>query len=104
MAYKTSWTKTAKTDYFQIMDILLEDWGKKSARNFRDTVTKQINLISKMPKMYPKTEVREDVRRCVISKQVSLYYLVNQNDKEIILLRFYDNRKEIRDLTEMLNP
>lgn len=85
MVYKITWTETARNDYFEVIDYLIEKWGKKSTRNFKNKVSKQINLISKMPKLYSKTEARENVRRCVIVKQVSMYYQESEVDKEIRL-------------------
>ena len=34
MSYKTTWTTTARDDFFEIMDYLLEKWGEKSAGDF----------------------------------------------------------------------
>ncbi len=56
-----------------------------------------------MPKMYPKTEARQNLRRCVVVKQVSMYYLEIGLDKEIIVVRFYDNRKNPDKLVSILN-
>lgn len=103
MAHKITWTDTARNDYFGVIDYLIENWGKKTARNFKSTVNRQLNLISKMPKMYTKTDARENVRRCVVVKQVSMYYLEIEIDKEIIVIRFYDNRKDPDTLTDALN-
>lgn len=103
MAHKITWTDTARNDYFGVIDYLIENWEKKTARNFKSTVNRQLKLISKMPKMYPKTDARENVRRCVVVKQVSMYYLEIEIDKEIIVIRFYDNRKDPDTLTDALN-
>ena len=103
MANKITWTETARNDYFVIVDYLIENWGRKSARSFKSTVSRQLKLISKMPKMYPKTEARQNLRRCVVVKQVSMYYLEIGLDKEIIVVRFYDNRKNPDKLVSILN-
>lgn len=103
MSYTIVWTKTARDDYFEIINYLIENWGKKPAQTFNNTVEKQLKLISKMPGMYPKTAIREHVRRCVVAKQVSMYYLENEVDEKIIILRFYDNRKDPDKLPDALN-
>ena len=103
MAHTIKWSEKAKDDYFQIIDYLLDNWGKKSARKFIDTVTHTIELISKMPTIYPLTQYREQVRRCIVAKQVSMYYQVNETDIEIFIVRFYDNRRNPEKLTEILN-
>ncbi|MCD4791939.1 MAG: type II toxin-antitoxin system RelE/ParE family toxin [Bacteroidales bacterium] len=103
MSYKINWSATARNDYFTIIDYLLENWGNKSAHNFKNKVDKQLKLISRMPKIFPKTEIRKNLRRCVVVKQVTMYYLEKENSKEIFVTRFYDNRKDPDKLTDALN-
>lgn len=103
MEYTIKWSEKAKNDYFQIIDYLLENWGKKSAKNFKGTVLHTLAIISKMPTIYPLTEYRENVRRCVVVKQVSMYYLVNETEIEIYVVRFYDNRRNPDKISEVLN-
>ena len=103
MAYRITWTKTARNDYFGIIDYLLGKWGRRPAGNFKTKVSKQIELISRMPKLYAKTEARENIRRCIIVKQVSMYYQETEIDEEIIIVRFYDNRKDSSQLNNVLN-
>ncbi len=85
------------------MKYLISNWGGKSAMKFSNTVTKQLELISRMPGLYPVTEARKDLRRCVVAKQVSLYYQESKPNKNIIILRFFDNRRNPDDLTDKLN-
>jgi plasmid stabilization system protein ParE len=99
---KIVWTSSAKNDYFKILDYLNSNWGRKSARKFSETVTKQIELISRMPRLYPVTEARKDVRRCVVAKQVSLYYQESKPNNEIIILCFFDNRRNPDSLTRII--
>lgn len=103
MAHKITWTDTARSDYYEIVDYLIDNWGRKSARNFKNTVNAKLKLISKMPKMYPKTEARKKVRRCIVVKQVSMYYLEVELDNEIIIVRFYANMKDPDKLSDVLN-
>ncbi len=101
--YEIIWTESAKSDYTKIIDYLLSDWSKNTALSFKDKVDKKLSLISRMPKIYPKTEFREDVHRCVVVKQISLYYLEVEINKEIIVLRFYDNRSNPNKLNDIIN-
>ncbi len=102
MAYTIKWTDTAKKDFIGIIDFLITNWSKKSAKKFENTVNKQLYLISKMPKIFPKTEARKNIRRCIVVKQVSMYYKI-ESDNEIIVIRFLDNRKNPNQLTNILN-
>ena len=94
MEYDIVWTKKARDDYFEIIDFLLQEWNEKVAGNFRIKVENYLSLISGMPRLCPETKEVKKLRRCVISKQVSMYYFSDKNKKEIQILRFYDNRKE----------
>jgi len=101
--YTIKWSEKAKEDYFQIIDYLLDNWGKNSAKKFVNTVLHTLDLISKMPTIYPLTKYRKNLRRCIVVKQVSMYYQVNENDIELFIVRFYDNRRNPDKLDEILN-
>lgn len=94
MAYKVRWSEKSKDDLILIIDYLLENWGSNSAKKFKKVVFQTIELILKMPTIYPLTEFRENVRQCIVVKQVSLYYQTNEKAKEIYIVRFYDNRRD----------
>lgn len=94
MVYKLKWSEKSKDDFIQIIEYLLENWGRNSAKKFKKTVFQTIDIIQKMPMIYPLTEFRENVRRCIVVKQVSMYYQINKDSKEIYIVRFYDNRHD----------
>ncbi len=102
MVCKIIWTTTARADYFKIVDYLQEEWGQKSVLKFEGKVMKQLDLISKMPKLYSETEFRENVRRCLVVNQVSLYYLEIEQKAEIIVLRLLDNRQNPDKLPDLI--
>lgn len=103
MLYKITWTETAINDYLLIVDYLIKNWGEKSAYKFRTTVNKQLNLISKMPSLYQKTEMRENLRRCIVVKQISMYYCKTEHKQEITIVRFLDNRQSPVKIKDALN-
>jgi plasmid stabilization system protein ParE len=102
VAYQIKWSEKSKNDFVEIIDYLIDNWGKNSAKKFRNTVLSTIKLISKMPAIYPVTEYRENVRRCIVVKQVSMYYQVNETENELFIVRFYDNRRDPDKLTGVL--
>ena len=103
MAYKVKWSEKSKDDLIQIIDYLIDNWGRNSAKKFKKTVLQTIDLISTIPTIYPLTEYRENVRRCVVVKQVSMYYQINEDAKEIYIVRFYDNRRDPDKIPDELN-
>ena len=75
-----------------IADFIENKWSKKQSDEFLEKVHKTIGLASKQPYMFKASEIREDVRKGLISKQTSFYYKIQE--KEIIILFFWDNRQE----------
>jgi len=93
MNFEVNWSLKSKADYFEIIDYLIDNWGRNSAKKFKETLMKSLNLISKMPYIYTETEFRKDVRRSIVVKQVSMYYKVIEEKREIVIIRFFDNRR-----------
>ncbi|MBX3044225.1 MAG: type II toxin-antitoxin system RelE/ParE family toxin [Candidatus Kapabacteria bacterium] len=102
MTYIIKWSEKSKNDFIEIVDYLLINWGNYSAKKFKNKVFKSIELILKFPSIYPITEYRKNLRRCIVVKQVSLYYQVKENDKEIYLVRFIDNRRATFKISKSL--
>ena len=55
-----------------------------------------------MPNLYPATGFFKGLRRCVLVKQISMYYLEVEVNKEIIIIRLYDNRRDTSELEESI--
>ncbi|XOV92057.1 MAG: type II toxin-antitoxin system RelE/ParE family toxin [Bacteroidota bacterium] len=91
MSLKIEWSPRSEKEYLNLIDYLLKEWGEKSATKFSDRLQNVLSDISKKPQIYPSTERRKDVRRCVVSKQISLYYRIKKDRIEIITL--FDNRQ-----------
>ena len=52
MAYKVTWTDSARNDYDNIINYLIDNWGKKSAVSFKKKVSKQLRIIRRMIRFY----------------------------------------------------
>ena len=102
MTYSVRWTEKASSDYLEVVDYLKSRWGDRSAEKFIDKVDKQISLIQEMPSLYPASEFFQSLRRCVMAKQISMYYLEVEVTKEIIIIRLYDNRRDTSELEEFI--
>ena len=96
------WTEKANEDYNEVIDYLKVNWGIRSAEKFIKKVDKQLNLIQEMPSLYPASRFFQGLRRCVLVKQISMYYLELEVNKEMIIIRLYDNRRDTSDLEELL--
>lgn len=86
---KVHWNKLACSDYYQNIEYLQLEWSEKDAQEFIDEVD-DIEFILKQGKVeFQGTNVKE-VKRCVICKQISLFYKV-VDEHNIELLRFWNN-------------
>ncbi|MFI5162982.1 MAG: type II toxin-antitoxin system RelE/ParE family toxin [Sphingobacteriales bacterium] len=91
MAYTIIWSPKARLTYYQILDYLDEKWTLREIENFIDRTEEALTHISQNPLLY-QYSAQSKVYRCVIVKQVSLFYKIKSDRVE--LLRFWDNRQD----------
>ena len=90
------WNKLARRDYFENIDYLLQNWSKKEAQKFIDEVFEIERMLAKGNVEFQNTD-RVGIKRCVINKQISLFYRVLR-DKNIEFLRFWNNNQSLKNL------
>lgn len=90
------WNRLAESDYFQIIDYILLNWGETSAQNFIDQVDKIESMLESGNVDFEATN-RRNIRRCVLSKQVTLFYKIYDDDT-VELLRFWNNYQDKRKM------
>lgn len=89
--YKIHYTDRASKDQQDLYEYLLEEWGMQTVKKLDAKIEKSLRLIAQRPEMYPASQ-QTSIRRCVISKQTSLYYRVKKYNIE--LLTFFDTRQD----------
>jgi len=75
----------------QIIVYLKKEWSENSAKKFINVLREKVSYIKRFPNSYHELEGREKIKRCVITKQVTLYYRVAKNEIEVITL--FDSRQ-----------
>lgn len=88
--YNISWSPEAEITYARILEYLDEKWTIKEIEAFIARTEEILKHITANPLMYPYSS-QSDTHRCVVVKQVSLFYRMNV--AEIEILTFWDNRK-----------
>jgi plasmid stabilization system protein ParE len=88
---KICWTPEARISYYNILDHLHKNWGKKEIQRFVDQTDSILRLIQKNPAMFKRSQ-KKNIHIGLISKHTSLFYRVTP--KEIHLLTFWDNRRD----------
>jgi len=89
--YKVVWTNKALANLDNIIQYLTDNWTEKDMAAFFRKLDKRINIISQHPLLYPLTNNRENVRRSVLTSQITIYYRIDNLSVEILTL--FDNRQ-----------
>lgn len=90
------WNDLAVMDYHENIDYLLDKWSDKQAIAFINEVDALIFDLKQGIVEFKETGY-QDIRQCVIRKQVTVYYKHNSSN-EIELLRFWNNYKDKKQL------
>lgn len=91
MNYSILWSTRARRTYESILVYLEKEWTQKEVLSFVNRTEEIVSYLESDPHIYEASKKKLSVHRCVVVKQVSLYYkIVNTN---IELLFFWDNRQ-----------
>jgi plasmid stabilization system protein ParE len=89
-----TWTSRAKSDFNKILEYLYNNWGAKEVNEFIDLTDSILENIAENPQMFIESTKKRNVHKGFITKQNSMFYKFKPRKKEIILLTFWDNRKD----------
>lgn len=92
MTFQVKLTDEAKGNYKNIKEYLMEEFGEKVVFEFKQILEHCILLMSQNPHLFPVFEQKKEIRRAVIIKKVSLYYLIVK--EEVHILSIINNRRE----------
>ena len=95
MGYSVSWSPAARTTYLRILEYLDERWTVKELKAFVKRTELVIKYICDNPLLYPYS-LESDTHRCVVIKQISLFYRVRGSTVELLV--FWDNRRDPANL------
>lgn len=91
MSYSVTWSPTARITYYQVLEYLDDKWTVKEIEAFINRTEEVINYICDNPMLYPYSK-ESDTHKCVVVKQVSLFYRVRTTTIELLV--FWDNRQD----------
>jgi plasmid stabilization system protein ParE len=93
MAYKIRWTKEANETFDKIIEYLENRWTNREIVNFVNQTNQVLIEISENPEMF-KSSSKMKIRMGIITKQTSIIYQIDDRNKIIVLLSFWDNRQD----------
>ena len=84
------WTSRATHDLEKIIFYLKSNWSENEIISFINKLNKAVYLISYSPKLFTLTNYKKNLRRCVLTKQTTIYY--KEVDSKIYIVSLHDNR------------
>ncbi|WP_346882365.1 hypothetical protein [uncultured Algibacter sp.] len=98
---KIFWTEKAEFSYSKELENINKKWTSKEVANFINLVDEFIkNLESGL--IEGKTSSKRNIRSFVISKQTTLFFVVNEKNNEINLILFWNNKDNPKKLKKEL--
>jgi plasmid stabilization system protein ParE len=79
-----------------LLNYLKTEWSESVKQDFIRKLDEKLDFISLFPEATEKSNLKEGLHRCVITKQTTLYYLFN--DIEIQIVTIFDTRMNIERL------
>ena len=100
MERKIVLSKTAEKKLQKLFDFLTEEWSEKVKNEFIKKLDFSINSIKNQPESFPESKMQKGLRKCVVTKQTTLYY--SFNIKQISILTVFDTRQHPQKLNKEL--
>lgn len=98
---KITLSKTASKKLNQLLEYLGSEWSESVKQNFIKRLDKSLEQIRNHPLSTEKSEVKNGLHRCVVTKHTSVFYLFDS--KRILIVTIFDNRmnpKKLKDETK----
>jgi hypothetical protein len=90
------WMPEAIETFAQNLSYLKEEWSEDVVTNFIDKTEETISYIKANPLLYPSINKKKKIHKCIVVRQVSLYYKVHKD--RIDLLTFWNNYQNPKKL------
>jgi len=97
--FKIIWTNRALSDLKNIVTYLEENWTKKETQKFARLLNLQLDRLIINPFLSPESNRYKKIRKSVLTRQISIYYKINNFNIQIIAL--FDNRQNPKKLKSL---
>ena len=92
MALAVRYSLRARHEEIELLEYVVRKFGQKKAKEIYVSIEKTLGRISEAPEMYRESNRRKGLRKCVFSKQTSIYYRIKEDHIEVVSFR--PNRKD----------
>ena len=79
MKLKVRYSLRARHEQIELLEYILNRFGQNSAKKVYNKIERVLAEIANMPEMYRPSKVKKGLRKCVLSKQTSIYYRVKDD-------------------------
>ncbi|SHE56235.1 Plasmid stabilization system protein ParE [Arenibacter palladensis] len=90
--YKVEWTKRSLHNAISIKHYLIQKFTVKEVAKFEGLLRQFELTVSNFPTLYPESKSQKLLRRAVIHKYTTVYYIFNKESVTVIAMK--DNRQE----------
>jgi len=99
---KVIWSAKARITYFNVLDYLEKHWTKKEIIQFSNRTEMVIRAIQKNPGIFPYSHKHRNIRKAIVDKNNSFFYQIDNANRNIFPLTFFDNRQDPEKLKNIL--
>ena len=92
MSRKVVISKTAERKLEKLFDYLIKEWSIKVKKDFVKKLDSSIEIIKNQPEIFPESKKGKSLRKCVVTKQTTIYY--RYNSKRINIVTLFDTRQD----------
>lgn len=96
MSRKVVISKTAERKLDKLFEYLTTEWSIKVKTDFVKKLDSSIQIIKNQPEIFPESRKGKSLRKCVITKQTTLFY--RYNSKRINIVTIFDTRQNLNKL------
>jgi plasmid stabilization system protein ParE len=96
--YGVYFSRLANRKLVILTDYLAEEWSAKVKQNFIENFKSKIEHISVYPESCMKSGAFPNLYQCIVTKQTSFLYRIQNNEIEIITI--FDNRSSFKSITK----
>lgn len=91
MSRKVVISRTVEKKLEKLFEYLIKEWSVKVKNDFVTKLDSTIEIIKNQPEIFPESKKGKGLRRCVITKQTTLYY--RYSTKQINIVTVFDTRQ-----------
>ncbi|OOG73329.1 type II toxin-antitoxin system RelE/ParE family toxin [Algoriphagus sp. A40] len=74
MAFKVKYSLQALEEQFDLLEYIIRNFGITKGEEIFQEIENVLELIAENPEMFPASYKKPELRKCVFSKQTSIYY------------------------------